>query len=139
MKTLILSIFLALLLSACKVTHTTWGGFATQTDAQGLRASYPMLMTMSQQGKKVKGTTLFFFADDPSVYVKMRYAGSVDGNTYSLKETKILDAASISGIWLTKDMELSLADSDDTPALSGTWKGNNASGEGGLALKQTKK
>lgn len=114
-----------------------WGGFAYQRDRNRLESSYPMVITMEQSGKKIKGTTYFSLPDDPSVFVKMQFSGFQRNDTFYLKEDKILEAARISGEWLTKDIVLYEIEEEGIFYLYGTWQANaNSVSNGTMKLKK---
>lgn len=140
MKKIFFLSFLIVFIVSCKSVETTWGGFAYQVGADKLSGKYPMFLTMKQNGNKIKGTTLFFLPDDPSVYVTMQFKGTINNDVYQIKETKILDAAKIDGSWLTKDFNLRIKEEYGEQILTGDWISNTGQeGKGAIKLKKAKK
>lgn len=136
MKKIFFALFF-LLSSIGFAQKSVWGGFAFQNDRNRLESKYPMVITMSQSGSKIKGTTYFTFPDDPSVFVKMRYSGYKKNDTLYLKEVKIMEATHISGEWLTKDIVLYEIEEDGIFFLYGTWKAHaNSVSNGTMKLKK---
>jgi len=121
LKFILTLVFTFLLLNNSFSQKSVWGGFAYQDDRQGIASSYPMLLEMKQSGDKFKGTTLFFLANDPSVYVKMKFKGEMINNEIILTETEITDCSKINGQWLTKEMTLKFESPDNEDKLVGSW------------------
>lgn len=114
-----------------------WTGYITQQGLLAIATNYQYSLVLETEGSTVYGYSEIRLWNDSSIYGRMAFNGTLEGNLIRIVETEILEERIYSAAyWCLKELILEYSLEEGREYLRGNWSSTRCAGPGRVELQR---